>query len=85
MFLDSNTKEMGPNLRRYVRHNQQLAAVIEQLGGRTPRWRANFGGAERCSFHRLRELEEENRRLKQMYSDLSFIHEMMNEIVESDV
>ena len=31
---------------------------------------------------RLKELEEENRRLKQMYADLSFDHKVLKDIVE---
>ena len=35
------------------------------------RWRAKYGGLEASELSRLRELEDENRRLKQMYADLS--------------
>ena len=35
------------------------------------KWRAKYGGLEASELARLRELEEENRRLKQMYADLS--------------
>jgi len=35
------------------------------------KWRAKYGGMEASEVHRLKELEEENRRLKQMYADLS--------------
>lgn len=35
------------------------------------KWRAKYGGLEASELSRLRELEEENRRLKQMYADLS--------------
>jgi putative transposase len=31
---------------------------------------------------RLKELEEENRRLKQMYADLSLEHEVLKDIIE---
>ena len=31
---------------------------------------------------RLRELEEENRRLKQMYANLSLEHEVLKDIIE---
>ena len=35
------------------------------------KWRAKYGGLEASELSRLRELEYENRRLKQMYADLS--------------
>lgn len=35
------------------------------------RWRAKYGGLEASELSRLRELEDENRRLKQMHADLS--------------
>ena len=35
------------------------------------KWRAKYGGLEASELSRLRELEDENRRLKQMYADLS--------------
>lgn len=35
------------------------------------KWREKYGGMEASDVRRLKELEEENRRLKQMYADLS--------------
>lgn len=35
------------------------------------KWKAKYSGMDVSSLKRLRELEEENRRLKQMYIDLS--------------
>ena len=34
-------------------------------------WKTKFGGMEAADIQRLRELEAENRQLKQMYADLS--------------
>ncbi|PJX23345.1 IS3 family transposase, partial [Advenella sp. S44] len=34
------------------------------------KWREKYGGMEASDVRRLKELEEENRRLKQMYADL---------------
>lgn len=34
------------------------------------RWKSKYGGMEAADIQRLRELEEENRRLKQRYADL---------------
>ena len=45
-------------------------------------WRSKYGGMEASDLKRLRELEEENRRLKQMYADLSLDHRVLKDIVE---
>jgi len=34
-------------------------------------WKSKYGGMEASELQRAKELEEENRRLKQMYADLS--------------
>jgi putative transposase len=34
------------------------------------------------ALRRLRELEDENRRLKQMYADLSLDHQVLKEVLE---
>ena len=48
-------------------------------------WRSQYGGMEASDLKRLKELEEENRRLKQMYADLSLDHEILKDIVERDL
>ena len=45
-------------------------------------WKAKYGGMTVCDTKRLKELEEENRRLKQMFADLSLKHEALKDIVE---
>jgi putative transposase len=45
------------------------------------KWRAKYGGLDASQLKRLRELEDENRRLKQMYADLSLDHEILKELV----
>jgi putative transposase len=46
------------------------------------KWKAKYGGLEVSALRRLKELEEENRKLKQMYADLSLEHTVLKEIVE---
>lgn len=46
------------------------------------KWKARFGGMEVSDLRRLRELEEENRRLKEMYAELSLEHQLLKDIVE---
>lgn len=45
-------------------------------------WKAKYGGMEASDIKRLKDLEEENRRLKQMYADLSLEHTILKDIVE---
>ncbi len=46
------------------------------------KWEAKYGGMEASDVRRLRELEEENRRLKAMYAELSLEHRVLKEVVE---
>jgi putative transposase len=44
-------------------------------------WKAKYGGMDTSGVKRLRELEEENRRLKQMYASLSLDHQILKELL----
>ena len=46
------------------------------------KWREKYGGMEASDVRRLKELEEENRKLKQMYADLSLHAKMQEEIIK---
>jgi len=46
------------------------------------KWKAKYGGMEVSQLKRLKELEEENRKLKQMYAELSMDHKLLKDIVE---
>ncbi len=46
------------------------------------KWKAKYGGMEAADIRRLRELEEENRRLKHMYAELSLDHRILKEVLE---
>ena len=46
------------------------------------KWKAKYSGMDVSTLKRLRELEEENRRLKQMYAELSLDHKVLKDIVE---
>ena len=46
------------------------------------KWKTKYGGMEAADIRRLRELEEENRRLKHMYAELSLEHCILKEVLE---
>ncbi len=45
-------------------------------------WKSKYGGMDASQLKRLKELEEENARLKKMYADLSLIHYAFKDAVE---
>ncbi len=45
-------------------------------------WKSKYGGMEASDIKRLKELEEENRRLKHMYAELSLDRKILKEISE---
>lgn len=46
------------------------------------KWKAKYGGMEASDLRRLKELEAENKRLKEMYAELSLEHRVLKEVVE---
>ena len=45
-------------------------------------WKSKYGGMEASDVKKLKALEEEIRRLKQMYADLSLDHKILKDVVE---
>lgn len=45
-------------------------------------WKAKYGGMDASQLKRLKELEEENSRLKKMYAELSLLHHAYKDAVE---
>ena len=59
--------------------------ICRELGVSTAtfyQWRSKYGGMEASDLKRSKSLEEENRRLKQMYAELSSDHRILKDIVE---
>ena len=44
-------------------------------------WKAKYGGMEMNELKRMKELEEENRKLKHMYADLALDNKMLKEVL----
>ena len=45
-------------------------------------WRANYGGIDLPMIKKLKELENENRRLKRTYAEVSMDKEVLQELIE---
>lgn len=45
-------------------------------------WRAKYGGMELPMMKKLKELEEENRRLKKMYAEVCMDKQILQEVIE---
>jgi putative transposase len=46
------------------------------------KWKAKYSGMDASALKRLKELEAENKELKEMYADLSLKHKVLKDIVE---
>jgi putative transposase len=44
-------------------------------------WKSKYGGMEASDVKRLKELEEENVRLKKMFAELSLDHSILKEVI----
>jgi putative transposase len=44
-------------------------------------WKAKYGGMDISELKRVKQLEEENARLKKMYAELSLVHEALKDAV----
>ena len=65
-----------------------VAEVIRKMGISEQtfyRWKKKFNGMLPSDVRRLRQLEEENRRLKQMVADLSLDKHMLQEVLSKKV
>ena len=66
--------EAGRTVRDVCREHEVSEATYYQ-------WKTKYGGMEASDIRRLRELEEENRRLKAMYAELSLEHRILKEVL----
>jgi putative transposase len=58
--------------------------ICRELGITTAsfyKWRQRYGGMEVTELKKMKELEEENARLKRMYANLSLVHEALKDAV----
>jgi putative transposase len=45
-------------------------------------WKSKYGGMNVSQLKKLKELEEENRKLKQMYADVSIQRDALKDVIE---
>ena len=45
------------------------------------KWKSKYGGMEASDLKRVRELEDENAKLKRMYADLAFENTAMKDVI----
>ena len=45
-------------------------------------WKSRYGGLDISQLEKLKHLENENRRLKQLYADISLDHQILKEVLE---
>ena len=78
--------------------DSQILAILKQAEAGTPvpelcrehsmsnatfyKWRAKYGGMDASLMARLKELEDENRRLKKMYAEERLMSEIRKEALE---
>lgn len=62
----------------------KVADICRQVGISEPtfyNWKAKYTGMSASDIKRLKELEEENSRLKKMYADLSLDHQILKDVI----
>ena len=47
-------------------------------------WKSKYAGMSGSEIRRMRQLEEENKKLKQMYADLSLENNVLKELIEKN-
>lgn len=66
--------DAGKNIQELSREHAVSKATIYN-------WKSKYGGMEMNELKRVKDLEEENRRLKQMYADLALDNKMLKDII----
>jgi putative transposase len=77
------TEEQIIGILREVEAGHKVADVCRRYGvsqSTFQRWRSAYSGMEVSQVRRLRQLEEENRRLKQIVADLTLDNVMLKDI-----
>jgi putative transposase len=77
------TEEQIIGILNEVENGQKVTDVCRKYGiseGTFYRWKSAYGGLEVSQMRRLRQLEDENRRLKNIVADLTLDNTMLKDI-----
>ena len=78
----SETQIIG--ILRQQGQGQTVAQICREHGLSEPtfyQWKSKYGGLEVTELQRLKHLEDENRRLKQLVADLSLENQVVKEVL----
>jgi len=82
-----NTRFTESQIIKALKENEQgrkAEDICRELGvhkGTFYNWRKKYSGMDASQLRELKELKEENRRLKQMYADLSLDNAMLKDVL----
>lgn len=82
-----NTRFTENQIIKSLKENEQgrkVEDICRELGvhkGTFYNWRKKYSGMDTSQLRELKELKEENRRLKQMYADLSLDNAMLKDVL----
>ena len=63
---------------------RKVEDICRELGihkGTFYNWKKKYSGMDKEQLKKLKELEEENRKLKQMYADMALDHKMLKDVL----
>jgi putative transposase len=72
-----------------ILHKQELGVTVKDIcrehgisDATFYNWKASYGGMSPNQLKKLKELEQENARLKRMYAELSMINDALKDVIE---
>ena len=78
------TEEQIIGVLKQLEAGRKVVEVAREIGvseATLYQWKSKYGGMQASDVKRLRALEEENRRLKQMYADLSLENRALKDVI----
>ena len=81
------TEEQIIGVLKQMEAGRKVAEVAREIGvseATLYTWKSKYGGMDVNEARRLRELEEENRRLKQLVADLSLDREALKAVIRKN-
>jgi putative transposase len=81
------TEEQIIGVLKQMEAGRKVSEVAREIGvseATLYHWKSKFGGMDVNEARRLRELEDENRRLKQLVADLGLDKEMLKSVIQKN-